>query len=389
MSEAVPDSGAADEIDLLDLLQVVADNLRLLIVGPLAAGLVALGISFLIPPTFTATTTFLPPQQQQSGAVAMLQSLGALGGVAGLASGIKTPADQYVAFVESHSVKDALIDRFKLIERYDVKYRDDARKKLGTEKVRVSAGRKDGLVTIEVDDRDPKFAAEMANAHIDELTKLLGRLAVTEAQQRRVFFEEQLKKAKEGLTAAEVALKGTGISEAAVKASPTAAVGAVASLMAQVAAKEVQISAMRGYLTEGAPDFKRAQAELGALRSQLARTDKDSTPANGGGDYVAKYRDFKYYETLFELMAKQYEIARIDESREGAVIQVVDKALPPERKSKPKKALIAVITTTATGFVLLLFVFVRQAMRNAEQNPESAQKVNSLRAAWRRALRRS
>lgn len=319
----------------------------------------------------------------------MLQSLGALGGVPGLAVGVKSPVDQYVAFMQSNSVIDALIDRYKLVERYEVKFREDARRRVKDGVVRVSAGRKDGLVTVEVDDHDPKFAADLANAHIEELTTLLGRLALTEAQERRVFFEQQLKKAKEGLTAAEIALKATGISESAVKASPTAAVGAVASLMAQVAAREVQLSAMRGYLTESAPDFKRVQSELAALRHQLAMVEKDSTSSASGGDYITKYRDFKYYEVLFELMAKQFEIARIDESREGAVIQVVDKALPPERKSKPKKALIAVITTLAAGFVFLLFVFVRQALRNAAKDQESAQKLTNLRASVSNAFRRA
>jgi uncharacterized protein involved in exopolysaccharide biosynthesis len=378
-----------DEIDLLDILQVIADNLRLLILGPLAVGLVALGISFLITPTFTASTTFMPPQQQQSIAASMLQSLGALGGLAGAAAGIKSPADQYVALVASNSIRDVLIERFKLIERYDVDFRDDARKELDKKKIRVSAGRKDGLITIEVDDRDPKFAADMANAHIEELTKLLGRLAVTEAQQRRVFFERELEKAKTGLAAAETALKATGINESAIKASPEAAVESVASLMAQVAAKEVQLGAMRNYLTDSAPEFKRTQSELAALRAQLARTEKTTAGTNGGSDYIAKYRDFKYYETLFELMAKQYEIARIDESREGAVIQVVDVATPPDRKSKPKKALIAVITTLATGFLLLLFVFVRQSLRNARHDPDTAQKLDGMRAALRRALGRA
>jgi len=377
-----------DEISLLDLLQVVADNLRLLVLGPLVVGLAALGITFLITPTYTATTTFIPPQQQQSSAAAMLQSLGALSGLAGAAAGIKSPVDLYVAFMQSNSVVDALIDRFKLIDRYEAKFRVDVRNRLKGV-VRISAGRKDGLVTVEVDDHDPKFAAELANAHIEELTKLLGRLALTEAQERRVFFEQQLKKAKVGLTAAEIALKATGISESAVKASPTAAVGAVASLMAQVAAKEVQLSAMRGYLTESAPDFKRAQSELAALRRQLAQTEKDSTSPASGSDYITKYRDYKYYEVLFELMAKQFEVARIDESREGAVIQVVDKALPPERKSKPKKAQIAVIATLASGFVFLLFVFVRQALRNAAKDRESAQKLTNLRASVSNAFRRA
>lgn len=392
MNESQPNSTAqtdGDEIDLLDILQVIAENLRLLVFGPLAVGLAALGISFLITPTFTATTTFLPPQQQQSTAAAMLQSLGALSGIAGAASGIKNPADQYVAFAESNSIKDALIERFKLVERYEVDFRDDARRALAEAYVRISAGRKDGLVTIEVDDHDPKFAAELANAHIDELTKLLGRLAVTEAQGRRAFFERELKKTRDGLATAEAALKETGINESAIKASPEAAVESVANLMAQVAAKEVQIGAMRNYLTDSAPDFRRAQSELAALRAQLARTEKGVKGGNGGSDYVAKYRDFKYYETLFELMAKQYEIARIDESREGAVIQVVDTALPPERKSKPKKALIAVFATLATGFVLLIFVFFLHWLRNAQQDPNAAHKMEILRAALRRFFRRT
>jgi tyrosine-protein kinase Etk/Wzc len=389
MTEQVPPynvtADETDEISLLDLLQVVADNLRLLILGPLAVGIVALGISFIIKPTFTATTTFLPPQQQQSAAASMLQSLGALGGLAG-AGGIKSPADQYVALTGSRSVKDALIEKFKLTERYDTTLRQDARKEL-EKNTRISTA-KNGLITVEVDDHEPQIAADMANAYVEELSRLMSRLALTEAQERRVFFEGQLKKSKEGLVAAETALKATGISESAVKASPTAAVGAVASLMAQVAAKEVQISAMRGYLVESAPDFQRAQTELGALRNQLSRTEKDTVSNGAGSDYVAKYRDFKYFETLFELMAKQFEIARIDESREGAMIQVVDKALPPERKSKPKRALIAAITTLAAGFALLLYVFVRQALRDAQQNPDAAQKLDGLRAALRRAVRK-
>lgn len=382
--------GDDDEVSLIDLLQVVADNLRLLVLAPLAAGLIALGVAFVIPPTFTASTKFLPPQQQQSAASAMLQSLGALGGLASAAGALKNPADQYVAFVKSQSVQDALIDRFKLIDRYDAKYRQDARKSLES-RSRISAGTKDGIITVEIDDEDPAFAAQLANAHIEELHKLLGRLAVTEAQQRRLFFEGQLAAAKNSLIKAEQALKASGVNSSAIKASPEAAVEALAKLKAMVTAQEVKLASMRNYLTDAAPDFRQAQTELAALRSQLARAEReDPSPARSReeSDYVAKFRDFKYQETLFELFSKQYEIARIDESREGAVIQVVDVAKPPERKSKPKKALIAAVTTLAVGFLLLLWVFVRQSIRNASQDPESAEKLANLRRAWRRALGR-
>lgn len=381
-----------DEISLLDLLQTVVDNLRLLVLGPLAVGVMALGISFLVTPTFTAKTQFLPPQQQQSAAASMLASLGSLGGLAGAAAGLKNPADQYVAYMKSNAIKDALIDRFKLMDRYNAKVRTDARVALDGV-VRIASG-KDGLMSIEVDDKDPQFAADLANAHVDELRTLMGKLAVTEAQQRRLFFEKQLARAKDELTAAEIALKTTGVSDSVLKSNPASAVAAVASLKAQVTAQEVKLGSMRGYLAESAPEFKQAMNDLANLRAQLAKQDRaepEGAEAKGNngagkGDYITNYRNFKYYETLYELFAKQYELARVDESREGAVIQVLDAAQPPERKSKPKKALIAIIATLASGFALLLFVFVRQALRNGAQDIETAQKLASIKTSWRKAL---
>lgn len=376
-----------DEISMLDLLQVVADNLRLLVLGPLAAGLLAMAYAFTIAPTFTATTKFMPPQQQQSGAAAMLSSLGALGGLAGAAGGLKNPADQYVAFLKSRSVQDALIDRFKLTERYDQKFKQDTR--LALEKnVQIAAG-KDGLITIDSDDREPAFAAQLANAYVEELGKLLSRLAVTEAQQRRVFFEKQLNNTKDNLVKAEQALKTSGVNSSALKANPTAAVEGLAKLKATITAQEIKVTSMRGYLTESAPDFKQAQTELSAMRGQMTRAEKEEPTSSGDSNYIAKFREFKYYETLFELFAKQYEMARVDESREGGMIQVLDIAQAPERKSKPKKVLIALTTSMTVGFALLLFIFVRQSLRGASQMPESAEKIRRLRLTWAKALGRT
>ncbi|WP_090143118.1 Wzz/FepE/Etk N-terminal domain-containing protein [Limnohabitans sp. DM1] len=374
-----------DEISLLDLLQTVVDNLRLLVLGPLAVGVVALAVSFVIPPIYTAKTQFLPPQQQQSAAASMLASLGGFGGLAGAAAGLKNPSDQYIAFMKSNAIEDALIERFKLQERYKADFKTDARKSLEAN-TRITAG-KDGLISAEFDDKDPQFAADVANAYVQELRTLLGKLAVTEAQQRRVFFEKQLLQSKDKLIQAEAALKSTGISGSVLKSNPASAVAGVAALQAQVTAQEVKLGAMRGYLAESAPDFKQAMNELATLRAQLGKQEKDTTgDAAGQGDYVAKYRDFKYHETLFELFAKQYELAKVDEAREGAVVQVLDAAQPPERKAKPKKALIAIIATLATGFALLLFVFIRQALRNANQDTESAQKLSALKASWHKAI---
>jgi tyrosine-protein kinase Etk/Wzc len=377
---------ADDEISLLDLLQTIVDNLRLLVLGPLAVGVLTLGITFLIPPTYTAKTQFLPPQQQQSAAAGLLQSLGGLGGLAGAAAGLKNPADQFIAYMKSNAVQDGLIERFKLQDRYDQKYKTDARKEL-TQNTRIAGG-KDGLISVEFDDKDPQFAADVANAYVEELRSVLSRLAVTEAQQRRLFFEKQLVQAKDKLTAAEQTLRATGISDSVLKSNPASAVAGIAALKAQVTAQEVKVGAMRGYLAETAPDFKQAMTELANLRAQMVKQDKDDTsnaPA-GQGDYVSKYREFKYHETLFELFAKQYELARVDEAREGAVIQVLDAAQPPEKKAKPQKALTAIMATLAFGVALLLFIFMRQAMRKASVSNESAQKLATLKASWRKAL---
>ena len=378
-----------DEISLLDLLQVVADNLRLLVLVPLLAGLVALGISFLVTPTFTATTRFLVPQGQSASA-AMMQSLGALSGLAG-AAGLKTPGDQFVSFIKSDSVQNAIVDRFKLQERYDQDYRIDTRKQLA-KNATIANNAKDGIITVEVDDHDPKFAADLANGHVQELQRLLSRLAITEAQQRRIFFEKLIATTKTNWVRAEQELKATGVSTSSLKLSPVTALEGVAKLRAAVTAQEIKLGSMRGYLADSAPDFKQAQTELSTLKSQLANLEQqDSANASGAAnpaqnDYIAKYREFKYNETLFELFSKQYEIARIDEGREGATIQIIDVAEPPEHKSKPKKALVAIIATLATGFALLLFVFVRNALVNQKRDALTEQKLQNIRRAWRLAI---
>ena len=373
-----------EEISLLDLLLVVVENLRLLVLGPLAVGLAALGISFMIPPTYTAKTQFLPPQQQQSSASALVQALGvgAIGGL-GAGLGIKNPADQYIAFLKSQSIQDALVDRFDLLKRYDTKFRADAKKAL-LENTKITSG-KDGIIALELDDKDPKVAAEIANAYVDELRRLMNRLALTEAQLRRSFFEKKLNEAKENLYAAEESLLGTGVSSGVLKTSPGAAVEVVARLKAGITVQEIKVATMRGYLADTSPEFVQALKELSVLKAQISNAQKSDT-ASGDGLYVSKYREFKYQETLYELFAKQYELARIDESREGATVQVVDNAYLPEKKTKPQKALIAIIVTLTSGFGLLFFVFVRNALNNESQNQKTQHRLSLIKASWKKTL---
>ncbi|EHR72918.1 capsule polysaccharide export protein [Burkholderiales bacterium JOSHI_001] len=314
----------------------------------------AYGFSFLIPPTYTAASTLLPPQQQQSAAASALASLGTLAGLAGGQGGLRSPADQYVALMQSATVSDRMIDRFGLLQAYDAKYRIDARKQL-FRNARFSVGRKDGLITIEVDDTDAKRAADMANRYIEELRQITGTLAVSEAQQRRAFFEQQLQASRDKLTTAQVALQSSGFNQGALRAEPKAAAEGYARLKAELTASEIRLQVLRGSLSDTTPEVRQQQSVVQSLRAQLARTEQ-ATPVGEGPDYVAKYREFKYQETLFDLFSRQYEIARVDESREGALIQVVDVAMPPEKASQPRRVRIALLG--AAGALMLALIWI-------------------------------
>lgn len=352
-------------LDLRALMQPLLRHWKQLVAVALVAGGIGYAASYLVKPTFTSTTTFLPPQQQQSSAASALASLGALAGLAG-GSAVKSPAEQYVALMQSVTVADRMIDRFKLMEVYEAKFRQDARKKLAASS-QITVGKKDGLISVAVDDHDPKRAAEMANEYVEELRYMTSRLAVSEAQQRRVFFEKQMQDTKSRLVSAQVALQDSGFSLGALKTEPKAAAEDYARLRAEASAAEVKLQALRNSLADAAPEVRQQNAVVGALHAKLSEMGRNEAPESKNADYVSKYREFKYQETLFDLMAKQYEIARVDESREGALIQVVDIAKPAERKSKPSRALF----TAGLGLIALVLVatgLIVRSLRSASQS---------------------
>ena len=391
---------ASAEISLLDLLIVLARRRWDLLAGTAAAAALAAIISFLLPSRFTATTVILPPQQNTSSAVALLGQLGSVNPLASLAGSLalKNPNDLQVAMLKSRTVEDAMIDRFNLIALYREKRKSDARKAF--EKVTdIEDGIKDGLIRISVTDKDPRRAAEMANAYVEEYKKFSATIAVTEASQRRLFFEQQLVQAKENLANAEEALKQTQQKTGLIQldGQARAVIESVAQLRGQVAAKEVQIRAMHQFASEQNPDLQLAEQELAGLQSEVARMGaasgsspgdflmpKGSVPA-AGLDYVRKLRDVKYNETIFELLAKQFEIAKIDEARQGSVVQLVDKAIPPDKKSSPKRLLIVACSTIA-GFVLAIFwVLFSEALRIARKDPRQREQLNALARSFGRS----
>ena len=384
-----------DEISLLDLLLTLARQ-KLLVVGtPIVTGLIGLGAALLITPTFTSKVVMMPPQQ--SGGGGALAMLGELGGLAGLAGGaLKSSGDLYAGLLKSRVVQDAMVDRFKLSERYEQKFRFETRKQL-EQLTTVQSDKKSGLISIEVEDKDPIMAANIANAYIEELQKAMDGLAITEAARRRLFFEKQLKLAKDQLGDAELALRTT--QEKTRIVLPAGQITAIFSTIAQmrgaIAAKEIEINAMGSFATAQNPEMKRAQQELAAMRAQLDKLQRDAPTSAGdvlvpssklpsaGLDFLRASRDLKYNETLFELLAKQYELAKIDEAKEAALVQVVEPAIPAERKSKPKRALIVLIALLAGLMLGILAAFVREAWRKSASNPETANRLLELKRLMR------
>ena len=326
-------------IELGQLLAPLRGRWRLLFGVAVLAGAVGAAGSYLITPTFVSTTTFLPPQQQQSVAASALSSLGALAGLGGGA--VKSPADEYTSLMQSVTVSDRIIDHFKLMQVYDKKYRRDARKRLAAS-VQMVIGKKDGMISVSVEDADPARAAAMANEYVEELRRMTSVLAISEAQQRRMFFEKQMNEVKRHLIEAQTALQASGFNAGALKAEPRTAADEYARLRAEMTAADVKLQTLRHSLTESTPEVQQQAATLQALRTQVAQLEQSTLGDSAAPDYVSKYREFKYQETLFDLMARQYEAARADESREGSLIQVVDPALPAELKTNPKRSLIAI-----------------------------------------------
>lgn len=389
-----PVGNEEEPINLFYPLIVIAKNKRRIIFVPIIAALLTMGLTLLMPNKYTATVQILPPQSQ-SGASAMLGQLGALSGMAGGALGVKNPSDVYMGMLASRTLQDRLIDRFKLKEIYETKTASDTRKALiGASKLSTS---KTGLIILEFEDKNPKFAADVSNGYVDELQKMTKVFAVTEASQRRMFFEKQLQQAKQLLADAEVALKQvqekTGLIQ--LDGQAEAIIRSAAEFKAQIAAKEVQLGAMRTFATPNNPNYQKMQNELSGLRAQLAKIETGMNRGKGdisvstsnvpeaGLEYVRRVREVKYSEAIFEMLAKQFELAKIDEAKEGSILQVLDYAVVPDKKSSPGRMMIVLTVFMVTGILMLMWSFLREAFASNNANPERTRQIQDLRNALR------
>lgn len=354
-----------DGIELSSVLAPVARRWKTVLAASLLSGVVGACVSYLVTPTFVATNTFLPPQQQsQSAAAGALASLGALSGIAGANLGAKNTPDEYIALMQSETVSDRIIAKFGLRKIWDLRYQADARKRL-LKQVDISAGKKDPLLHVAVTDTSPERAAAMANQYVVELRVMTNTLAVTEAQQRRMFFERLLEQSRDKLAAAQTALEAGGFSAGALNSQPQSTAEGYARLKAELTAAQVKLEVMHTSMADASAPVQQQQQLVNSLSSQLAKLESQQGGQAGGGDYVNRYREYKYQETLFDLFARQYETARVDESREGGLIQVVDPATPPERKVAPSRSVYALLFALL-GFVTAAAFSVWREQHSAE-----------------------
>ena len=343
------------EINVLLLFKMAFKRKKLIAWASLAITLPTVAVAFLLPNRYEVTVVILPPQQKDTVSSALMGALGSAGAVAAVAGSgsslLKNPNDLQVSFLKSQPVENAMVERFRLQDLYRAKYLSRARKHW--EKVTtVDNGLKDGLIRISVTDRDPQRALELATGWVEEYRRLTATLAVTEASQRRLFFEQQLKAARDDLTHAEDNLKQTqqrtGILEIGSQASVM--IQQAAGLRAAIASKKAEIESMRQFATDQNPGMIDAQQELRTLQNQLAAMDVSNQESSGdltalkgsvtqaSLDYVRALREVGYRQTLYDLLLRQYEIARVDEAKEGPTVQIVNPGSVPDRPSTPHRA---------------------------------------------------
>ena len=394
--------GIGPSIGLIELLTWLGEGKRLIVGVTFLATVIAAVVAMLLPPTFTARTTVLPPgAQQQGSSAAALAALGGLGSAMG-GLGIKSPDELYVALLKSDSVMRALDTRFGLKARYEIET-NEALRRAFPNLVRVYVEKKTGVINIEVDDRDPDFAASLANAHVEEVVKVLSRLAVSEAQQRRAFFEQQLQAGKETLVKAETELQRVQETSGAIALEKQAEllISGAAQLRAAIAEREVQLQVLRTGATDRNPEVMRLMAELRAMRAELARMEAPpSGRANGERNnaldlqvdrlpeatvsFVRARREMKLQETLLESIIRQLEIAKLDEAKEGPLLQQIDRALPPDLKSRPARTIIVAGTALLALFATVLWVLITRYVASARgESQETADAWQTMKQTWR------
>ena len=377
---------------MLDLLIMLAQRKRFILLFTLGAALLTAGISLVLPVRYTAYASILPPQQSSTGAALLSQMAngGGLAALAGSSLGLKSQVDVYVAMFGSRTVEDAMIRRFDLLKVYRTKKMSIARK-IFEQRSTAVAGLKDGIIRVSVEASTPEQAAAMTSAYVEEFQKLASGVAVTEASQRRLFFEQQMEQAESNLSNAEQDLKKTELQTGMFLPDSQSRVmmETAATIQGSITAKEVEIQAMSSFATDSNPEMVILKKQLAELREQLSKLTGNSDKASGlfvpkgslpaaALDYVRKLREVKYRETLFQAVATQYQLAKLDEAKQGTIFQTIDRPVPPDSRSFPHRTIL-VILFTALAFILACFIVWANAVYEAmRKDPLDGPRVASL-----------
>ncbi|MCM2359093.1 MAG: Wzz/FepE/Etk N-terminal domain-containing protein [Geobacteraceae bacterium] len=381
-------NGEEQEIKLLELVQVVVRRKRLITLFCAAAAGISVAASLMLPNIYSATARILPPQKESGSGLTAL--LGQSGGLAGLASGIGLggSADLYLGILKSRSVADAVIGRLDLARVFETKTMDDTRKALGA-MVKMQAG-KDGIISVTAENKDPKLAAALANNFVEELGRKSVQLNLSKAGTERAFLEKRLEVVRGDLKSAEEALKSFQEKYKAIKvdSQAVASIEGIARLKAEIISKEVQLASLRSYQTDESPEVRVLQAAVGKLRSQLggltgSGSSGDGIPTVGsvpnlGLEYLRRMRELKTQEAIYEQLTKQNEIAKLSEAKDSSSLQVLDDAVVPTMKSKPKRSLIVILSTVTAFFISVFAAFI---LEHLDKIPEEE------RDRWREAGR--
>ncbi|QSV44852.1 GumC family protein [Geobacter benzoatilyticus] len=368
-----------DYIDISAGLNIVAKSWRLILCTTVLLTILSIiVVFFVLPEKYRSTARILPPQQDM-GFMGMMGALsGGLAGIAGDILGKGTTSDLYAGILKCEAIKDRIIDRFNLISVYEDNYRVDTYKKLD-DNIDIQTGKKDGIVSITVEDVDPKRAAAIANAFIEELEKITIKMNVQGASKNKEFLEQRLLKAKVDLDAAEDALKVFQRRNKLldVTEQTKASIEGIAQLRAQLASQEVQLATLRQSMTDNSHEVMSIKSSIENLRVQVAKMEGSreggalpnlGTVPQLGQEYLRIMRQFKIQEAIFDALTKQYEMAKFSESKEISSIQVIQFATVPDKHSTPKRAFIVIVSTILAFISAIITAFVMNHWREMSEN---------------------
>lgn len=377
-------SPQTDEVTLFDYWQVISKRKWGIIALCAVMTMGTLVVSFLLPKIYESTATLLPQLESNNGVgLGALFASGAASSAAqslgiSLPGSPATPTDVFTAMLKSRIMADDIIRRFDLMEHYETKTMHDARGSLeGATRIVVT---KEKVIKVAVEDKDPQLASDIANFYVSNLDRLNQTLSVSKARENRKFIEQRVAETQTALVKVEDALKEfqTQNRTVAIEAQSKAMIEATAMIQAQIMAQEVQLQVMGSYLSSNNPEIARVQSSISELRKQLqimetGKSGKERLPGDRlrpaitsvptlALEYGRLARDLKVQETLYALLISQYEQAKLTEARDTPTVQVLDPAIPAERKSRPKILLNVLIAGILSLFVGLFWAFVRGAM---------------------------